>query len=128
MQDRRCPVEGCRAGRGRGCSHTTTRCANCKGPHGARADACAAKKEARQLAWRWRSPPHQRREKEARQLAWRWRSPPHQRREKGPRAEAPEAPEYETPAAQGEEAGEAEVTATEEGGPAQAEEGMELGE
>ena len=56
MQDHRCPAEGCRAGRGRGCSHTTTRCANCKGPHGARADACAAKKEARQLAWRWRSP------------------------------------------------------------------------
>ena len=110
MQDHRCPVEGCRAGRGRGCSHTTTWCANCKGPHGARADACTAKKEARQLAWRWRSPPHQ-------------------HREKGPGAEAPEAPECETPAAQGdEEVGEAEVTATEEGGLAQAEEGMELGE
>ena len=110
MQDHRCPVEGCRAGRGRGCSHTTTRCANCKGPHGARADACAAKKEARQLAWRWRSPPRQ-------------------RREKGPGTKASEAPECETPAAQGEgEVGEAEVTATEEGGPAQAEEGMELGE
>ena len=109
MQDHRYPVEGCRAGRGHGCSHTTTRCANCKGPHGTRADACAAKKEARQLTWRWRSPPHQ-------------------RRKKGPGAEAPEAPECETPAAQGEEAGEAEVTVTEEGGLAQAEEGMELGE
>ena len=55
--------------------------------------------------------------------------PPSQRREKGPGAEAPEAPECETPAAQGEgEMGEAEVTATEEGGPAQAEEWMELGE
>ena len=92
MQDHRCPVEGCRAGRGHGCSHTTTRCV---GPHGARADACAAKKEARQLAWRWRSPPHQRRENL-----------------KGPVAGAPEAPECETPAAQGdEEVGEAEVTA-----------------
>ena len=84
--DHRCSVEGCRAGRGYGCSHTTTRCANCKGPHGARADACAAKKEARQLAWRWRSPPR-----------------PH--REGG--AEAPEEPD-ETPAAQGEFEGEAE--------------------
>ena len=55
--------------------------------------------------------------------------PPHQRREKGPRAEAPEAPECETSAVRGdEEVGEAEVAATEEGGPAQAEEGMELGE
>ena len=55
--------------------------------------------------------------------------PPRPRREKGPGTEAPEAPECETPAAQGEgEVGEAEVTATEEGGPAQAEEGMELGE
>ena len=92
-QDHRCTVEGCRAGRGRRCPHTTTRCATCRGPHGARVDACAAKKEARQLAWRWRSPPRPRREKGA---------------------TAPEAPEYETPVAQGEEdEGKAEV---EEGG------------
>ena len=38
-------VEGCKARRGHGCTHTTTQCANCKGPHRARADACAAKKE-----------------------------------------------------------------------------------
>ena len=95
-QDRRCSVEGCRAGRGRGCPHTITRCANCKGPHGARADTCAAKKEARQLAWRWRAPPSPRR---------------------GKGAAAPEAPEYEAPVAQGEEgAGEAEVEEREEGG------------
>ena len=92
-------------GRGRGCPHETTKCANCKGPHGARADACAAKKEARQLAWRWRSPPRSRREKGA---------------------AAPEVPENETPAAQGEEVGEAEVEAREEGGLGQA--AMEAGE
>ena len=56
----------------------TTQCANCKGPHGARADACAAKKEARQLAWGWKSP--------------------RPRRKKG--AKAPEAPEDEAPATQ----------------------------
>ena len=49
-QDRRCSVEGYRAGRGRGRPQETTKRANCKCPHGARADACAAKKEARQLA------------------------------------------------------------------------------
>lgn len=72
--DHRCPVKGCRDGRGRRCPHVTTRCANWKGPHGARADAYAAKKEARQLAWRWKSPPR----------------PP---KEKG--ATTPEAPEHE---------------------------------
>ena len=36
--------------------------------------------------------------KEARQLAWGWRSPSSPRREKG--AKAPEAPENETPATQ----------------------------
>ena len=46
---------------------------------------------------------------------WRWRSPPRPRREKG--ATAPEAPEYETPVAQGEEdEGETEVEEREEGG------------
>ena len=62
----------------------TAQCANCKSPHGARADVCAAKKEARQLAWGWRFPPRPRREKGAK---------------------APEAPEHETPATQ-QEAGE----------------------
>ena len=59
-------------------------CANCRGPHGARADACAAKREARQLAWGWKSPPRPRREKGAK---------------------APEVPDDETPATQ-QEAGE----------------------
>ena len=52
-----CSVEGCKAGRGHGCTHVTTQCTNCRDPRGARADACAAKKEARQLAWGWKSPP-----------------------------------------------------------------------
>ena len=100
--DHQCSVEGCRAGRGHGCTHVTIQCANCKGPHGARADACGAKKEARQLAWGWRSPPRPRREKGA---------------------EAPEAPEAETPAAQQElgESAEAEVEMEVESTP----EGME---
>ena len=82
-QDHRCPVEGCRAGRGRGCPHMTTRCANCRGPLGARVAACAAKKEARQLAWRWRSPPRQRKEKGAdapEAPEWRPRPPRGKRR------------------------------------------------
>ena len=77
--DHQCSVEGCRAGRGPGCMHVTTQCANCRGPHGARADACAAKREARQLAWGWKSPPHPRREKGAK---------------------TPETPEHETPTTQ----------------------------
>ena len=56
--DHRCPVEGRKVGRGRPCPHGTAKCANCGGPHGARADACAAKREARGAARRWRSPPH----------------------------------------------------------------------
>ena len=43
--DHRCPVEGYKAGRGHPCSHGTTKCANCGRPHGARADACAAKRK-----------------------------------------------------------------------------------
>ena len=58
--DHQCSVEGCKAGRGHGCTHVTIQCANCKVPHGARAEACTAKKEARQLAWGWRSPPRPR--------------------------------------------------------------------
>ena len=68
--------------------------------HGARADACAAKEEARQLAWGRRPPPRPRRERGT---------------------EAPETPRDETPAAQqelGEEAeaeAEMEVESTPEG-------------
>ena len=45
------------------CPHTTAKCANCGGPHGARADACAARKIAQHAARGWRSPPPPRREK-----------------------------------------------------------------
>ena len=55
--DRRCPVEGCGVGGGRPCPHWVAKCANCGGSHGARADACAAKREARLAARGWRSPP-----------------------------------------------------------------------
>ena len=65
--------------------------ANCGGPHGARADACAAKREARVEARGWRSP-----------------SP--KRREKG---KEPEVPKERTAATQGEEEGEMEVTVME---------------
>ena len=37
------------------CPHGTAKCANCGGPHGARADAYAAKREARFSARGWRS-------------------------------------------------------------------------
>ena len=101
--DHRCPVEGCRVGRSRPCPHGQTKCANCGGPHRARADACAAKKTALQLARGWKTPPPPRRERKV--------------------------PGAETTAAQGEgESGEAEVEAREEGGSAQAGEGMELGD
>ena len=63
--DRRCLVEGCRAGKGRLCPRGTAKCANCGGPHGVRADACAATREARQNARRWKSPPPPRREQGA---------------------------------------------------------------
>ena len=43
----RCPVEGCKVGKGRPYPHGVVNCANCGGPHGARADACADKREAR---------------------------------------------------------------------------------
>ena len=48
---------------GRMCPHTTAKCANCGGPHGARADACAAKKIAQHAARGWGSPPPPRRER-----------------------------------------------------------------
>ena len=44
--EHRCLVKGCRVGKGRLCPHGTAKCANCGGPHGARADVCAAKREA----------------------------------------------------------------------------------
>lgn len=45
--DHRCSAEGCRVGSGHRCPHTTVKYANCGGPHGARADVCASKREAR---------------------------------------------------------------------------------
>ena len=45
------------------CPHTTAKCANCGGPHGARADACVARKIAQYASRGWRSPPPPRREK-----------------------------------------------------------------
>ena len=78
-------------GRGRPCPHGTVKCANCGGPHGARVDACAAKREARVETREWRSP-----------------SP--KRREKG---KEPEVPKERTAATQGEEEGEMEVTVPE---------------
>ena len=96
--EHRCLVKGYRVGKGRLCPHGTAKCANCGGPHGARADVCAAKREAQQSARRWRSPP-----------------PP--RRERG--AEGPgEAPETAGPAALGEEvASEPEAEGVVEPGP-----------
>ena len=87
----RCPVEGCKVGRGRPCPHGVGKYANRGGPHGARADACAAKREARVEARGWRSP-----------------SP--KRRQKG---KGSEVPKERTTATQGEEEGEAEVTVPE---------------
>ena len=94
----RCLDEGRKVGRGRPCLHGTTKCANCGGPHGARADACAAKSEA------WGE-------------ARGWRSPSPKRREKG--AKVPEEPEERVTAAQGEEEGRKEVSEPEEEGVAQ---------
>ena len=88
----------CKVGKGRPCPHGTAKCANCGGPHGARADACAAKRGARGEDRGWRSP-----------------SP--RRREKG---KGPEKPEERTTAAQSEEEGEAEVDVPEEEGAVQA--------
>lgn len=67
--EHRCLVEGCRAGRGRLCPYGTAKCANCAGPHSARADACAAKREAWQSAQRWKAPPPPRREQGAEEPA-----------------------------------------------------------
>ena len=65
-RDQRCSVEGCRVGRGRMCPHMTAKRANCGGPHGARADACAAKKIAQHAARGWRPPsPSQRERRDA---------------------------------------------------------------
>ena len=85
-------------GRDRICPHGVVKRANCGGPHGARADACAAKREAGGEARGWRSP-----------------SP--KRREKG---KGSETPKERTTAIQGEEEGEAEVTVPGEEGAAQA--------
>ena len=86
-------------GKGHPCPHGAAKCANCGGAHGARADACAAKREAR-LSVRG------------------WRSPAPRRREKG--VVAPEAPEDGAPTAQERaEEGRTEVEMQEEGGSAQ---------
>ena len=95
-RDHHCPVEGCRVGRGRMCPQTTAKCANCGGPHGARADACAAKKIAQHAVRGWRSSPPPRRE---------------QRRE-APGAVAPGVGEEGEPEAEG--AAESEVEGMEE--------------
>ena len=79
--------------------HGTVKCANCGGPHGARADACAVKREARGEAKGWRSPSPKRREKG-----------------KGPR----DPKSGPRPPAQGEDKGEAEGLVPEEEGAAQA--------
>ena len=97
-----CPIEGRRAGRGRPCPHGVAKCANCGWVYGARTDACAAKREARQLAKGWKTPLPSRRERGAK---------------------APGAPEVETPAAQDtEERGEMEVEKGLEAAPEEMEE------
>ena len=94
--DHQCPVKLYRVGKGHPCPHGAAKCANCGGAHGARADACAFKREARQPARGWRLPPPPRRERRA--------------------ADAPKSPETETPATQGGEGvGEAEVDSGERG-------------
>ena len=106
--DHQCPVKGCRVGKGHPCPYRAAKCANCGEAHWARADACAAKREARLAARGWRSPPPPRREREA---------------------AAPKAPVVETPAAQeGAEEGGTEAGAQEEGGSAQEGEVVELEE
>ena len=78
-----------------------------RGGHGAWADACVFKREARQSARGWRPPPPPRRERRA--------------------ADAPKSLETETPVTQGGEGvGDAEVEEREEGGSAQA--AVETGE
>ena len=100
--DHRCPVEGCRVGKGHPCPHGAAKCANCGGSYGARADACAAKREARLSARGWRSPPPLRRERGA---------------------TAPEAPEHEAPVTQeGGEEGEVDAEAKIEPSPEEMEE------
>lgn len=46
-------------------AHGVSKCRNCCGPHVAQANVCRVKKEARQLARGWRSPPQPRREQGA---------------------------------------------------------------
>ena len=43
-EDHRCPVEGYQAGKGHWCQHTVPKCAKCRGPHFAQANACPKKK------------------------------------------------------------------------------------
>ena len=52
-------------GRGHRCPRTTVKCASCGGPHGARAEACSRKREARQATRGWQSQPPPLRERKA---------------------------------------------------------------
>ena len=70
------------------CLHVTAKCANCGCPHGARADACAAKRIAQHAARGWRSPP-----------------PPRRERRDAPDATAPAVEEESAPEVEMEEAG-----------------------
>ena len=78
-------------GKSRPCPHGAVKCANCGGPHGARADACMARRKAQVEARGWRSPSSKRREK----------------------GEEPEVPKERITDTQGEEEGEMEVTVPE---------------
>ena len=83
--DHRRPVEGRKMGKGHPCPHGAKRCANCGEAHGAQANACAVKREARLSARGW-SPAPPRRE---RRMRWAVESPD------------VESPETKTPIAQG---------------------------
>ena len=108
--DHRCPVEGFRVGRSHQCAHGITKCANCGGPHGARADAGALKREARRIARGGNLPllPQ---------------------RERGGAQSPPEAPVSETTTIQGGKvSGEAEVEVEEREGSTQVAEEIKAGE
>ena len=97
-RDHQCSVDGCKVGRGRMCPHTTARCANCGGPHSARADGCTAKRIAQHASRGWRSPPPPRRE----------------RKGESPGARAPDVEEGDVPEFEMEEAEGGEHEAVEE--------------
>lgn len=47
-------IKDCKAGRGSVCTHLIAKCANCKGPYGARSDQCPKKKAAQEQAKGWK--------------------------------------------------------------------------